>query len=293
MRSTPLFLTVAVAVSASMTAAHAVEGNSAAGPIGGTDIRQAIMPPPGLYIGGVGVHATAERFNDGNGHPITFLDTLDLRKDIAGAFLIYVPPVQVFGGSIGFLGVVSGGEECGRLVASTPKRCISGPGDPYVEMAWSRHFGTVRPSQSAGAFPIFEGLSVLAGIGAVIPVGRYDAKDAIVQGLSIGNNIWDVAPTLAFTFTTPPVLAGGTEFSAKVYLNTYRTNPDTQFHTGDLLSVDFAVTERIGRLQVGLAGTYATQVEDDTVSGRAFAADGNRGSALNLGAIVAYGIHSS
>ena len=32
-------------------AAHAIEGPSGAGPIGGTDVRSAVLPPPGLYGG--------------------------------------------------------------------------------------------------------------------------------------------------------------------------------------------------------------------------------------------------
>jgi hypothetical protein len=34
----------------------AVEGATAAGPIGGRDIRSAILPPPGLYVGAVGLY---------------------------------------------------------------------------------------------------------------------------------------------------------------------------------------------------------------------------------------------
>ena len=69
--------------------ALAVEGNAAAGPIGGTDIRQALLPPPGVYGGLVGVHATAQQFNDGSGHLFAPLNDLDLKKDLAGAFIVY------------------------------------------------------------------------------------------------------------------------------------------------------------------------------------------------------------
>ena len=34
---------------------HAAEGTSIAGPIGGTDIRSALLPPPGLYVSGVAI----------------------------------------------------------------------------------------------------------------------------------------------------------------------------------------------------------------------------------------------
>jgi hypothetical protein len=98
-------------------------------------------------------------------------------------------------------------------------------------------------------------------------VGKIRRPSAPDSGLSVGNNIWDVAPTVAFTYTTPPILAEGTELSAKFYWNNYLTNPATQYQTGTLLNVDFALTERIGRYQLGLAGLYAVQVEDDKING--------------------------
>ncbi len=99
----------------------------------------------------------------------------------------------------------------------------------------------------------------MLGFGMVLPWGKYDDWEHVNQGLSIGNNIWDFAPSVAFTYTSPPILAEGTEISAKLYWNNYLTNPATQNTTGTLLNVDFAVSERIGRFQVGLAGLYAVQ----------------------------------
>jgi hypothetical protein len=168
-----------------------------------------------------------------------------------------------------------------------PKRCISGIGDPYIEVNWSRFFGTVRPSRYQGAYPIAEGLTVALGFGAVIPAGRYDALDA-AQGLTVGNNLWVFAPTAAFTYMTKPILAEGTEFSARVYWNNYLTNPATQYSTGSLVNIDFAVTERIGRFQLGFAGFYAFQIADDKLFGVTLPPDGRRAEVLNLGGVLAY-----
>jgi hypothetical protein len=60
-------------------------------------------------------------------------------------------------------GFVPAGVECGHLFGATPKRCIAGLGDPYVEVNWSRYFGTPRPSRYPGAFRIPEGLAVSVG----------------------------------------------------------------------------------------------------------------------------------
>lgn len=87
---------------------------------------------------------------------------------------------------------------------------------------------------------------------------------------------------------TRPILAEGTEISAKLYWNNYLTNPATHYSTGALLNVDFAVTERIGRFQAGLAGFYGFQVADDMSFGVRVAPDGRRRRLLVLGGVVAY-----
>jgi hypothetical protein len=266
----------------------AVEGNTAAGPIGGTDIRSAMLPPPGLYAGAIGLLSPVHDIHDGQGHAVSGLDAVDLIARIAAPFVVYVPDVQVFGGSVGLIATVPMGQECGQLVSFIPRRCISGIGDPYLEAAWSRSFGHLRPSRDHNALPIMEGLTIALGLGVVVPAGKYDSKLQVSNGITIGNNTWDVAPTIAFTYTTPPLLAEGTEFSAKLYWNNYGTNPDTHYQAGSLLDIDFAVTEHIGRFQVGLTGFYAFQIADDRKSGIVVAPDGREIELLNLGGVVNY-----
>jgi hypothetical protein len=268
--------------------ALAIEGSTLAGPIGGTDIRSAQLPPPGLYGGIAFLAAEAFDFVDAQGNTVPALRDIDLWRMRTGPFLVYVPDFQLFGGSIGLLGVVPNGVECGHLFAITPTRCIAGLGDPYVEIAWSRFFGTVRPSRYPGAFPIQEGLTLAAGFGVVIPVGRYDPFAANIQGVTIGNNIWDFAPNVAFTYMTRPIIAEGTEISAKLFWNNYLTNPATQYTTGTVLNLDFAVSERIGRFQIGAGGFYAFQIEDDKQFGIQVPPDGRRGETLQVGPIISY-----
>jgi hypothetical protein len=266
----------------------AIEGNTAAGPIGGTDIRSAMLPPPGFYAGAVGLLSPVHNIHDGSGQSISALNAVDLIARIAGPFFIYVPDVHVLGGSVGLIGVLPAGQECGQLVSSVPRRCISGLGDPYFEVAWSRSFGRLRPSRDPGAFPIMEGLTIAAGLGIVVPIGKYDAQLQVLNGVTMGNNTWDVAPSVAVTYTTPPLIAEGTEFSAKLYWNNYATNPETHYKAGSMLDVDFAVTEHIGRFQVGLAGFYAFQVADDRQFGVVLPPDGRRIKYLNLGGVLNY-----
>jgi hypothetical protein len=51
--------------------------------------------------------------------------------------------------------------------------------------------------------------------------------------------------------------------------------------------VDFAVSERIGRFQVGMAGVYAVQVADDKLFGVTVPPDGRRAEVLNIGGVLA------
>ena len=239
------FLLATAIICCASSSVYAVEGPTAAGPIGGTDIRSAQLPPPGVYAGGILFGATAFDIVDGSGRTIPALSEAHLERKLVAPFFGYVPDVRVLGGSIGLLGTIPYGSECGRLFVTTPSRCQTGLGDAYVELDWSRSFGALRPSKFPGAYPIFQGLSVMVGFGAVLPTGKYDAELAATQGLTIGNNLYDFAPSVAFTYTTPPIIADGTEISAKLYWNNYLKNPATQYLTGSLLDLDFAVSERV------------------------------------------------
>jgi hypothetical protein len=266
----------------------AVEGPTAAGPIGGTDIRSALLPPPGLYGGIILLGAEAFDFVDGDGRTIPELRDANLRRYMAGPFLYYVPDLKVLGGSIGIGAILPLGHQCGHLFVGEPSDCTTGAGDFYMEIDWSRSFGKMRPSKYAGAYPILEGLTILAGFGVVFPTGTFDASDPTQQALSIGTNIWDFAPTFGFTYTTAPILAEGTEISVRFFWNNYLENRATHYRTGDLLDLEFAISERIGRFQVGLTGFYAWQAEDDELFGVPIPPDGRRLQNFQLGPVLNY-----
>jgi hypothetical protein len=268
----------------------AAEGTTVAGPIGGTDMRSAFLPGPGFYGAIVGSGALASQIKDGSGQPRAGLNAVGINSASAGVAFLYVPDVKLFEGSIGFLGTVGAGQICGQIVSANPPRCRTDVGDPYVEMFWSRFFGFTRPSSDKTAPPIKEGLAIGAGLGAVLPLGSYDQKIQASNGINIGNNILDVAPSIAFTYTTPALIADGTEISSKIYLNNYRTNPETHYKTGSNINADFAISEHIGRWQIGAAGYYLRQIADDRRSGVSVAPDGRQAEVLSLGTVVVYDI---
>lgn len=266
----------------------AAEGTTAAGPIGGPDFRAAFLPRPGLYGSITSLATTTGQVKDGSGNPKAGLNAVDIKAITAGTALLYVPDVELFGGSIGFLGVVGAGVICGQIISTNPPRCQSGFGDSYVEMSWSRFYGFTRPSHDKNAFPIREGLAIATGLGLVLPSGPYSSSTQASNGVSVGKNIWDLAPSVAFTYTTTPLIADGTEFSTKIYLNNYFKNSVTDYKSGTLVDVEFAVSEHIGRWQVGMAGYYLRQLADDTRAGIVVAPDGRRLQTLSLGGVVSY-----
>ena len=282
-----LFLLLGVVFGLSAPA-HAIEGPAAAGPIGGTDIRSAMLPPPGLYYGTFGLAAEAYNFLDGHGDTIPALKSGHLFKEVGAPFLFYVPKAKVLGGSIGIGALIPGGNTCGHLFLGENNECKWTVGDPYVELDWSRSWAKPRPSNYPGAYPILQGLTVLAGFGTLFPAGHFDSTSLTTQALSLGTNTWDFAPTGGFTYTTAPIIAEGTELSFRVYWNNYLENPETHYSTGDLLDFEFAISEHIGKFQVGFAGFYAFQTEDDKIFGKSIPPDGRRAAVLEIGPVIAY-----
>jgi len=62
----------------------------------------------------------------------------------------------------------------------------------------------------------------------------------------------------------------------------------THYQTADLISIDFAISERYGRFQLGVTGFYAFQLGDDKQGGVRIPPDGRQAEALLLGGILAY-----
>ncbi|KMU96587.1 phenol degradation meta-pathway protein [Pseudomonas putida] len=132
------------------------------------------------------------------------------------------------------------------------------------------------------------GLNVLLGLGVTFPTGKYDKSEMV----NVSANVYDFAPNFALTYVVPSIFGEGTgdatEFSARVFYNMYTKNHDTDYQTGDLVSMDFAISQRFGQWQVGLAGTGFVQIEDDRVNGFTPPNNGNRAKSLSLGPVVSY-----
>ena len=127
--------------------AFAVEGTTAAGPVGGSDVRVALLPPPGLY-GGVAFFAgNAPRLVDGNGRDFPGLSPHFTVKASPRRSPCMSRTSKCSAARSRVFGVLPYGAECGRFLAAQPWACAWGAADPYVEIGWFRYFGTPRPSR--------------------------------------------------------------------------------------------------------------------------------------------------
>lgn len=79
------------------------------------------------------------------------------------------------------------------------------------------------------------------------------------------------------------MLTPDTEVSSRIFYNIHDRNDTTGYQAGDMLVVDWALTERVGRFQFGPAGTYATQMRDDRQNGKNL----GRTEVISLGGVIA------
>ncbi|MFS8036672.1 transporter [Xanthobacter sp. AM11] len=263
--------------------AFAGEGVRPAGPIGGTDINQALLPPPGLYGAVVDVTTALTGFFNHDAS-ITTSSGLDL---VGGAGLLYVYDTTLFGGALAS-SVFLGADRLCFKVNNVFDRCSVGQQDIYSDvLMWSRFFPIVDASaQPSGLPPIPYGLAVMAGMSVVAPTGVYDRENNI----NVGSNVWDIAPNLALTYTVPsifgPTFGQATQFSVRAWLNNYTENPATKYQSGTVLSIDFAMSQVYNDYQFGIAGTTFFQLNADEINGLEVGNYGNRARLFSLGPIV-------
>ena len=216
-----------------------------------------------------------EKFYDNDGRSPT--TSVRLPGGIAEFGLLYVYPGQLFGGTLG--SSVATGYGWGSIKVNGKHQSFKGMNDIYTDvLMWSRHLGEVE-----GGRP--RGLTMKLGYSMVLPTGKYNTSDLYTTG----RNTLYYIPNGAFTYLTGPNFLGdGTEFSMSYFLDIARKNSATGYRNGMVLDVDMAVSEVVGRWQLGVAGYYARQIADDRLNGQRV--PGNRFASAAVGPVVAYNI---
>ena len=88
----------------------------------------------------------------------------------------------------------------------------------------------------------------------LVPVTKSDASEG------------GFVPSVAGTLTLPPLLGDATEISGRLFYAMHGRNDATRYQAGDMVILDWALSERIGRFQVGAVGSFARQVEADRIA---------------------------
>lgn len=265
--------TLALALSRGVIAA---QGVTFGGPVGGTDIQSAYLPPEaGFYGSLIAVGAYGDRFYDNAGMSPT--TSVRLPGGIAEFGLLYVYPQKLFGGTLA--SSVASGYSWGSITVNGKRQNFQGMNDIYTDvLMWSKHLGTIE-----GGRP--RGLTMKLGYSMVLPTGKYDSADLY----SPGRHTYYYIPNGAFTYLTGPNFLGdGTEFSMSYFLDIAGKNSANGYKNGLVADVDVAVSEVVGRWQLGVAGYYARQLTDDKVNGER--RSGNRFAGAAVGPVVSYNI---
>ena len=279
-----LRLAVAGIILAGATPALAVEGSIYGGPIGGT----AYLPPiPGLFGGIADVPGSFTQLDGNNGGKRNLGgNEVNFEENTAAFGLLYVYPFKIFGASAG-TSVQLGYIDYARFSLGGVTQRLSGWTDMYSDvLKLSRYYG--HPAKPVGASrPLPYGLTVAAAYSMIFPIGSYQPQNFLTPG----HNAYFLTPNLAVTYLTKPNFLGdGLEFSGHLFYNHALENDYDHYRDGDVMDLDWAISERQGRFQYGVTGFAASQLGRDTQSSRPVTTHGNYFVAVKAGPIIDYDI---
>jgi hypothetical protein len=102
-------------------------------------------------------------------------------------------------------------------------------------------------------------LNWLLAMNIYIPTGAYQPRQ-----LNVGRNVWGFMPQFGFTYFDP---ATGWDVSGTLVYVTMTENATTNYQSGDLLHLDWALGRRFGAWEAGVNGNIVEQVGADSGSG--------------------------
>jgi hypothetical protein len=274
---------LAISIFGLSSAAYATQGLTYGGPKGGTDINGAYLPQDsGFYGLALLWGGTPNAYYGNNGGPSS-AENLHGWAVVPLLGLLYVYPFKLAGGTLASDALQNYAID--RFCVNGKCKSKSELGDLYSDLImWSRHIGA---EPSPGGLPY--GLTVKAAFSMQFPTGNYNHYSPTP---SAGFNIYRFIPNVALTYLTGPNAIGdGVEFSTQIFYGISTTNEAIHYSSGNTVDIDFAVSERSGRWQYGIAGFYAWQLQGDKVNG-VEVPGGNKLGVVALGPVLAYRIPS-
>jgi hypothetical protein len=281
--------TLGLMLAGASTSAYAVEGGIYGAPLGGTDVRQAYLPPsPGLYGGLANVGIVGSKFTNqygGSTNGPAYVTT-----DAVGAGFLYVYPYNPLGFTI------ASSFQLNYQPTSTQALTVngvhkqghgSGVADSYSDLFYASHYVGLMGATPGSNQKLKYGLTAAFGLAAEIPIGAYTATNFI----NTGKNTFITIPNMALTYTTGPNMAlfDATEISTRFFFDTNKRNTLSGYQGGNLVDLDFSITQRLGNFQFGGAGVFAQQITSDhSATNAVVAPDGNKYMKLDVGPVLLY-----
>jgi hypothetical protein len=282
-------LAFGAALLAGAPAAHAVEGGIYGAPLGGTDARQAYLPAsPGLYGGFAGVGVFSNKFTSNTG------SSTDIPAYVSsatlGAGLLYVHNFSPWGFTL------ASSFQLNYQVANYQRLTVGGTAlqghgsgiqDSYSDLLYASHYLGLFGATPGTNSKLKYGLTGAIGLAAEIPIGAYHTTNFVTPG----KNTFITIPNIAFTYLTGPNMSffDGTEVSARFFFDTNKRNNLSGYQGGNLIDLDYALTQRMGNWQFGGAGVIASQITSDlAANGTQQPTAGNKYLKVDAGLVVFY-----
>ncbi|WP_185642786.1 transporter [Burkholderia sp. Bp9140] len=257
---------------------------------GSTDTDQAFLPPVSGFYGGVTILPINRnsRNYDSEGNPAPSERNIKLSVPVYAAALVYVYPFTLFGGHLAS-SWVQPFEHISYSIGGENQTAQTGLGNAYSDVVfWTKSLGLA--GATPGHLPISYGLSVAAGLAAIVPDGSYNRQNA----LNLGSDFWTLVPNIAITYNTGERWSFGdnTQVSTRIFYGIPFENRQTHYTSGNIFDLDWSVTEQFGNLRIGAAGFYQAQVTDDTTGDGVPVPGGNRFHQAAAGPVIQYFVPS-
>ncbi|AWT12750.1 hypothetical protein DM292_17540 [Stutzerimonas frequens] len=268
-------LAVAVSLACAGSLAQASESNGSQYPVGVDTNLSGLMLPEGLNMLLYYSRYTADTITDDHGDSRAAVADYDVEANVVATRFSYVwPGVKWLGANVET-----------RLVLVVPTidltLDINRPGGlPPLDRG-----GSTTALGDTTFAPVLLGwhsktLHQIAGVETFLPTGEYDVNEPV----NAGRNYYQVAPFYAATWFPNPRW----EASAKLRYGMNTTNADTDYRSGDELTLEFSGGYRLTeRLSAGINGYWFEQTTDDEIDNRTVA-EGNQGSVKAIGPYVSY-----
>ena len=268
----PSIVALLTAFTVQSTGATAMENGATQWPSGVQTVIPAILPAPGetaLY--NYTLYYNADSFKDGHGNDL--IPGFDL-----SVFAEAPRIVHTWKSKLGPLNISSAVVLAGNFLKVEQNPL---PGVHLEDSTIGLNFLYLTP-----LYLTYNTSTLHAEFGpsVFIPVGRYDAKDLANPTV----NYYAFQQELSVTYFPIKTL----EFSTLAVIDINAENPDTHYHSGDFVSVDWGVNwapfASVPNLFFGVGGYYLNQFTDDEINGVKVDPDGFRLKRIALGPQLVY-----